>query len=66
MEALDECHARGFLYKALGNCNAAKTAVNKCLRAERIERQRRNREDPVRKEKQQRIRGLWKDIDENS
>ena len=37
MDILDECHARGFLWKSLGMCNDAKTAVNKCLRAQRLE-----------------------------
>ena len=31
MAALDECHARGFLFKAIGGCNEAKREVNKCF-----------------------------------
>ncbi|KAI9806940.1 MAG: hypothetical protein M1833_002598 [Piccolia ochrophora] len=64
MLALDECHARGFLHKALGGCNSQKSAVNRCLRAERIERQRENREKA--REGRERIKGVWKEIDENS
>ncbi|KAF2754259.1 UPF0287-domain-containing protein [Pseudovirgaria hyperparasitica] len=44
MNALEECHARGFLYRCTGACTDAKIAVNKCLRGERLERQRLNRE----------------------
>ena len=64
MAALDECHARGFLHKMIGGCNSAKTEVNKCLRAERLERTARNREKA--KEKKERIQKIWKEIDEES
>lgn len=64
MTALDECHARGFLWKAIGTCNDAKTAVNKCLRAQRIERTKANRE--AAKAKNQEIRNKWAEIDANS
>jgi COX assembly protein 2 len=64
MNALDECHARGFLYKAVGMCNQVKTDVTKCLRAERIERTRKNRE--AAKAKREATVALWKEIDENS
>ncbi|KAF2459957.1 cytochrome c oxidase biogenesis protein Cmc1-like protein [Lineolata rhizophorae] len=62
--ALEECHARGFLYRAFGGCSHAKHEVNMCLRAERIERTRQNREQAkVRREK---IKKVWDDIDANS
>lgn len=64
MAALDECHAQGFLHKLLGNCNGAKQEVNKCLRAERLERTAKNREKA--KEKKERIQRVWKEIDEES
>ncbi|TAQ89822.1 hypothetical protein B7494_g1876 [Chlorociboria aeruginascens] len=64
MAMLDECHAQGFLWKAIGMCNDAKTAVNKCLRAERIERTAANR--AAAKEKNRRIREKWAEIDDNS
>ncbi|RDL34755.1 Uncharacterized protein BP5553_07883 [Venustampulla echinocandica] len=64
MDLLDECHARGFLWKAVGMCNDAKTAVNKCLRAQRLERTKLNRE--VAKVKNKQIRAKWADIDANS
>jgi len=64
MAILDECHARGFLHKAIGSCNQAKTDVNKCLRAERLERTARNREQA--KKERERIKAKWGEIDANS
>lgn len=64
MAMLDECHARGFLHKLFGGCNAIKRDVNKCLRAERLERTARNREKA--KIKKERIHKIWKEIDEES
>jgi len=43
VEVLESCHARGFLWKVLGNCNDAKRRVNECMIAVRAERQRQNR-----------------------
>jgi COX assembly protein 2 len=62
--ALDECHARGFIHKVLGNCTDAKFRVNMCLRAQRLERTKVNRE--VAKEKRKHIEKVWKEIDEES
>lgn len=59
MTALDECHAKGFLHKALGNCNDIKRDVNKCLAAERYERAKRNRD--AAKENRKRIEKIWAD-----
>ena len=64
MNILDECHARGFLWKSMGMCNDAKTQVNKCLRAQRLERTRLNRE--AAKVKRERIKEKWAEIDNNS
>ena len=64
IQALEDCHARGFLYKAVGLCNAAKRDVTLCLRAERFERSRKNRE--VAKAKRQQTEALWRDVDRNS
>ena len=64
MTILDECHARGFLYKAVGMCNGAKTQVNMCLRAQRLERTRLNRE--AAKEKREQLDAKWAEIDANS
>ncbi|KAM0573692.1 hypothetical protein ACHAO2_007193 [Verticillium nonalfalfae] len=43
MNALEECHARGFLYKSLGNCNTAKQHVSDCLKVARMKRLDANR-----------------------
>ncbi|KAE8150298.1 UPF0287-domain-containing protein [Aspergillus avenaceus] len=59
MTALDECHAKGFLHKALGNCNDIKRDVNKCLSAERYARAKRNRD--AAKENRKRIEKIWAD-----
>jgi COX assembly protein 2 len=64
MTALDECHARGFLFRALGGCNDAKQAVNKCLRAERLARTKENFEKS--RAKRELTKKLWDDIDQNS
>lgn len=62
MNALDECHARGFLYKALGGCNSIKTEVNKCLSTERGKKSKKNRETGL--ERRARIEAVWKQMDE--
>ncbi len=64
MNALDECHARGFLYKAVGMCNQIKRDLTKCLRAERIERTRQNR--AASKMKREHIQQVWADIEAES
>jgi Cytochrome c oxidase biogenesis protein Cmc1 like. len=57
MTALDECHAKGFLWKAVGNCNDIKREVNKCLSAERYDRAKRNREEA--RSSRRRIEDIW-------
>lgn len=57
MTALDECHARGFIYKAFGNCNDIKREVNRCLAAERYARAKRNRDQA--RDKRSRIEKIW-------
>jgi COX assembly protein 2 len=64
MAILEECHARGFLWKAIGMCNSAKTDVNRCLRAQRLERSKANRE--AAKIKRKAIEAKWADIEKNS
>lgn len=64
MNILEECHARGFMWKAIGMCNGAKTNVNRCLRAQRLERTAANREKA--KAKNEAIRKQWAEIDANS
>jgi COX assembly mitochondrial protein 2 len=64
MNALEACHARGFMWKAMGMCNEAKEQVTLCLRAERLKRSSKHREDA--RVKNTRVQKLWSDIDENS
>lgn len=64
MTALDECHARGFLWKCMGMCSGLKNEVNKCLRAQRLERTEKNREEA--REKRQKMKAVWAEIDANS
>jgi COX assembly mitochondrial protein 2 len=44
MNALEECHAKGFMWKAMGNCNDAKDKLMVCIRAERERRAAANRD----------------------
>ena len=64
MNALDECHAKGFMWKVVGGCTDAKQQVNMCLRAERLKRTQRNRD--LAKEKRTKIETKWAEIDANS
>jgi len=64
MTALEECHARGLLWKSMGMCSNLKRDVNKCLRAERVDRTIKNREEA--KEKRQKMKAVWAEIDANS
>lgn len=62
MNALDECHARGFLYKAVGGCNEIKREVNKCLSGERAAKSGRNRETGL--QRRHRIESVWAKMDD--
>lgn len=62
MNALDECHARGFLYKAVGGCNDIKREVNRCLSGERQKKSRKNRETGM--ERRARIEAVWDKMDQ--
>jgi COX assembly protein 2 len=64
MSILDECHARGFMYKAIGMCNDAKTNVNRCLRAQRLQRTAKNRE--AAKLKREEVKAVWAQVDQES
>lgn len=64
MNALDECHARGFLWKASGMCNQAKRNLTLCLRHERIQRTKHNQ--AVAMEKRKKMEEKWKKIDAES
>ena len=62
MNALDECHARGFLWKAVGGCNGIKREVNRCLSQERSKKSGRNRETGLQRREQ--IETVWKQMDQ--
>lgn len=62
MNALDECHARGFLYKAVGGCNDIKREVNRCLSGERTKKSIKNRETGL--QRRQRIESVWSKMDD--
>jgi COX assembly mitochondrial protein 2 len=62
MNALDECHARGFLFKAVGGCNDIKREVNKCLSGERSKKSGKNRETGL--QRRHRIEAVWAKMDE--
>jgi COX assembly protein 2 len=47
-----------------GNCSDAKHQVNMCLRAQRLERTRLNREEA--KAKREQIKQMWAEIDKES
>ncbi|KAH8890881.1 UPF0287-domain-containing protein [Thozetella sp. PMI_491] len=64
MNAFEECHAKGFLWKSMGMCNGMKEELSRCLRAERVKHQSENR--TTAQEKRDKIRQAWKEIDENS
>lgn len=64
MNALEECHARGFLWKSMGMCTSAKHQVNMCLRAERLDRTKENREKA--RQKREKVELKWADIEANS
>lgn len=64
MNALEECHARGFLWKSMGMCTSAKHKVNMCLRAERLDRTKENREKA--RQKREKVEQKWADIEANS
>ncbi|OQD83705.1 hypothetical protein PENANT_c015G08352 [Penicillium antarcticum] len=57
MIALDECHAKGFIHKAIGSCNDIKRDVNKCLSGERYERAKRNRDQA--RGNRKRVEEIW-------
>ncbi|KAE8207356.1 hypothetical protein CF327_g7359 [Tilletia walkeri] len=62
IQALNECHARSWLARLTGECNSIKSELTLCLRAERIERTKRNNESA--KERQAKKEQAWKEIEE--
>jgi COX assembly protein 2 len=64
MIALEQCHAKGFLWKSIGMCNDPKDQLAACLRSERYKTQSSNRNGVA--DKKSKIREKWREIDENS
>ncbi|KAK1687625.1 hypothetical protein BDP55DRAFT_658959 [Colletotrichum godetiae] len=64
MVALEECHAKGFMFKSLGGCNDAKDKVSECLRGARARRTEANRAAAraKREERENRIKELNKSL----
>ncbi|KXH67114.1 hypothetical protein CSAL01_01391 [Colletotrichum salicis] len=64
MVALEECHAKGFMFKSLGGCNDAKEKVSECLRGARARRTEANRAAAraKREERENRIKELNKSL----
>ncbi|KAG5732817.1 hypothetical protein E4T56_gene2854 [Termitomyces sp. T112] len=59
IQALEECHASGWA-RLTGGCNQLKHDLNSCLRAERLARSSRNREEA--KERRSKIEQAWKEF----
>lgn len=64
MYALEECAAKGFVHRMFGGCNEAKANLNKCLRKARLQRQKENYE--MARQKNEVVKKMWAEIDENS
>ncbi|KAH9996948.1 UPF0287-domain-containing protein [Xylariaceae sp. FL0662B] len=64
MTALEECHAKGLMWKSMGKCSDIKDKVTLCLQAERAKRATQNRE--AAKAKRDKVQRRWAEIDENS
>jgi len=63
--ALEACHhERSIFVRIFGGCNEAKSAVNKCLRQARLARTKANHE--ASREKNEKLRQAWREIDANS
>ncbi|EUC57850.1 cytochrome C oxidase biogenesis Cmc1-like protein [Rhizoctonia solani AG-3 Rhs1AP] len=61
IEALEACHASGFINKYMGGCNSVKEQLNTCLRAERVARTDKNREDA--KKRNQMTKKAWSELE---
>ncbi|SCV71597.1 BQ2448_3185 [Microbotryum intermedium] len=64
IEAIKHCHDQHTVLKFIGYCNDHKTALNMCLRTERMERAVKNRQHA--KLKRQLIQQRWDQIERES
>ncbi|CEG71480.1 hypothetical protein CU097_004929 [Rhizopus azygosporus] len=62
IEALEECHRAGTFNKFIGTCNAAKRAVDECLKEEFLAMRAANKGKA--KEKRKRLEAIWKEMEE--
>jgi COX assembly protein 2 len=62
IEALEECHRLPYTQRMFGACNNPKDALNKCLRAERLDRNKENYRRAA--EKRKAIEKRWKEMEE--
>ncbi|KAL7321640.1 hypothetical protein PS15m_001391 [Mucor circinelloides] len=62
IEALEECHRAGTFNKFIGTCNAAKRAVDNCLKEEFLVMRAANKGKA--QEKRKRMEAIWREIDE--
>ncbi|RKP25049.1 hypothetical protein SYNPS1DRAFT_16217 [Syncephalis pseudoplumigaleata] len=60
---LEECHARGLWSKLTNECGGLKDALNACLAAEFNENRKTNTDEA--RKRRQRVRELWKELDED-
>ncbi|OXG32043.1 hypothetical protein C360_04311 [Cryptococcus neoformans Bt15] len=61
IQALEECHSRGYLARLVGVCNDQKAALGACLRKERLERTERNRD--AAKERTAKKKAVWEALE---
>ncbi|KAL8279693.1 hypothetical protein RQP46_008006 [Phenoliferia psychrophenolica] len=61
MDLLKDCHSSNPFMRYLGTCNDAKLTLNKCFRAERIERGQINLAEA--RAKRSELEKKWKDIE---
>ncbi|PWZ00499.1 UPF0287-domain-containing protein [Testicularia cyperi] len=64
IQALNECHAKGWFHKITGGCNDIKHDLNMCLRAERLDRTAQHIQ--ASRENRKKTEQIWKKIEDES
>ncbi|GAA98925.1 uncharacterized protein L969DRAFT_95601 [Mixia osmundae IAM 14324] len=64
IQALHACHQSSLWAKYTGGCNSLKEELTQCLRAERLERTTKNRDDAA--QRRQKTQAVWAAIDAES
>lgn len=62
IRALEECHALPYIQRMMGQCNNFKDELNKCLKAERLDRMDHRRQAAL--EKRKKVEARWKEMEE--